>query len=270
MSRIDAALRDLYSLDTVALRSTVLSGLDPRAKIIVTLAFILVVVSFDRYRVAALIPFALFPVVLSSLGSVPPRLILRKVLIAAPFALMVGIFNPWIDQSVVLTMGHVAVSAGWLSFFSIMLRFLLTVTAAVILVGSTGFHRLCVGLRHLGLPGVFINQLLFLYRYVYLLTGEAARMNAARELRAIGRRGMPLAVYGALLGHLLLRSLERAQRIHQAMAARVFTGELHSLRPLRWQRRDTVFVVFCLTLFGLGRCYDFAGWLGRLLMGVFS
>ncbi len=157
--------------------------------------------------------------------------------------------------------------AAGFSFASILLRFALTVAAAVVLVGSTGFHQVCAGLGSLGLPQVFTTQLLFLHRYVQVLAGEAARMSLARELRSPGGASLPLAVYGSLLGHLLLRAMERAQRIYQAMVARGFNGQLRSTRPLRWRRVDTLFVAVCWGSFVLARQVDLAHLLGRLLTG---
>lgn len=267
MSRIDDALRDLTTLDALALQVTAWGRFDPRAKIITTFAFILTVASFDRYAVAALLPFGLFPVISAALGAVPFRLILRKLIIASPFALTIGLFNPFIDHTPMLVIYGIEISGGWLSFCSLMIRFVLTVSAALILVGGTGFHTVCVGLSQLGVPQVFTNQLLFLYRYTHVLSSEAARMNAARELRASGNR-MGLAIYGSLLGHLLLRALERAQRIHLAMVSRGFNGKLHTSKPLRWHTADTALLLGCGAYLILARSQDLSQMLGKLLTGT--
>jgi len=47
-------------------------------------------------------------------------------------------------------------------------------------------------------------------------------MERARDLRSCGRRGTGLWVSGTLLGALLLRTLARATRIHDAMLLRGF------------------------------------------------
>ena len=268
MSRIDAALHGLRALDSIAAQPSVMTRFDPRAKILATLAFIIVVVSFDRYSVLALLPLALFPVALAALGEVPLGLIGRKLMIAAPFALLIGVFNPLLERAPLLELFGVAISAGWVSFASILLRFMLTVSAALLLVATTGFHPLCNGLTQLGLPRAFATQLLFLHRYAAVLVGEAARMGAARELRAGGRRGLGLAVYATLLGHLLLRALARAQRIHQAMLARGFDGELRSSGQGRWRLADGVFLGASCAVFLLARQIDLPRALGRLLLGL--
>ena len=267
MSRIDAALRDLRSLEALAARDTALARLDARAKVVATLVFIVTVVSFDRYAVAALMPLAAFPLALAMLGELPARPLLRKLLFAAPFAVLVGLFNPLLDRAPMLALGAVHVSAGWVSFASILVRFALTVGAALVLVAGTGMNTLCVALTRLGVPPVMTTQLLFLFRYAFVLGAEAARTSTARELRS-GGRAMALAAYGPLLGHLLLRAFERAQRIHLAMLARGFDGELRSLRALRWSTRDSLFVAGWSAFFLLVRLVDLPQWAGRALLGA--
>ena len=253
MSGIEALLREVHSLDASAGQSTWLAQLDPRTVVLATFAFIVVVVSFDRYAVAALLPLALYPLILARLGNVPLSRIGRKLLPALPFALMVGLFNPLFDPAPRLElMGH-AIAGGWISLTSILLRAILTISAALILIAVLGMHGLCSALDRLGVPQVLTTQLLFMHRYLVVLAGELGRMNLARELRSPAIKTMPISVYASLLGHLLLRTLERAQRIHQAMRARGFDGCLPQRQARPWQWYDTAFLVACSGMFVLLR-----------------
>jgi cobalt/nickel transport system permease protein len=63
----------------------------------------------------------------------------------------------------------ISLSAGWISFLSILLKFALTVSAALLLIATTSFPGVCHALRRLGFPALFVSQLLFLYRYVFVL-----------------------------------------------------------------------------------------------------
>jgi len=266
MSRLESALADLRLADTLAVRDTALARLDPRAKILATLAFLVAVVSFDRYAVGALLPFALYPVALAAMGEVPWRWLVRKLAIAAPFAILLAIANPLLDRAPMAIAGDASLAAGWVSFASILVRFALTVSAALAVIAGTGMHSLCAGLAALGTPRVFTAQLLFLWRYAFVLGGEGARMATAREAR--GGRGSPtLAVYGSLAGHLLLRAFERAERIHRAMLARGFDGEIRSPRALRWTGRDTAFALGWPAFFAIARAIDLPLALGRFLTG---
>jgi cobalt/nickel transport system permease protein len=240
--------------------------LDARAKAVVTLAFIVVVMSFPRHDVSALTPFLLYPIALLSIGRIPAWIILKKILVAAPFALVVGIFNPFMDRQQVAAIGPFVVTGGWLSFVSIMLRFVLTVGAALALVACTGMHRLCAGLEQLGVPRVFVVQLLFLYRYLFVVADEGVKMMRGVELRAAGH-GLRLGVYGSLAGNLLLRSMDRADRVYRAMLARGFDGEIRASGRPRLGATDWCFVCVCLVLFAVARTWNLAHLLGWLLAG---
>jgi cobalt/nickel transport system permease protein len=268
VSRLAAALDDLRTLDSLSSRGTALAQRDPRARLVTTLLFIVTVVSFDRYRVAALLPLALYPTVLAVQGDVPARLLLRALWLASPFALLLGIFNPLLDRAPMLALHGVAISGGWVSFASILVRFALTTSAALVLVAGTGMHPLCAALTRLGAPRVFTVQLLFVYRYLFVLAGEAIRLSTARRLRAGERTGMSLAVYASLLGHLLLRAFERAQRIHGAMLARGFDGELRLADFWRWRHVDTLFVGAWCAFFACVRAVDLPNAIGALLAGA--
>jgi cobalt/nickel transport system permease protein len=268
MSRLAAALQDLRALDALALRDTALARHDPRAKLAVTLCFIVTVLSFGRYQVAALLPLALFPAVLSAQAQVPGRVLRRTLWLASPFALMVGLANPWFDRTPMLALGGLELSAGWVSFGSIVLRVTLTVSATVVLLGSTGMQALCVGLSQLGVPRVFTVQLLFLQRYLHVLAEEALRMSTAHRLRAAPGRRLALPVYASLVGHLLLRAFDRADRVHQAMLARGFDGELRLADRWRWTGADTRFVGLWCGYFALVRAVDLPLALGRLITGA--
>lgn len=258
---------DIGRMDDLGRMDTPAHRLDARAKAVVTLAFVGVVMSFPPCAISALTPFLLYPVALLSLGRIPLRPILGRLLVAAPFALAIGLFNPLLDRQPVLAVGPVLVTAGWLSFASILLRFALTVSAALALVACTGMTRLGAGLEQLGVPRVFVVQLLFLYRYLFVVADQGARMKRAVELRAPGPRPLPLRVYGPLVGHLLLRSMDRAERIHRAMAARGFDGTIRTRRPSSFRWTEAAFVLGWLAFFAAARAWNLADGLGQLLAG---
>jgi cobalt/nickel transport system permease protein len=205
---------------------TFVHRLDPRIKVVATLLFLLTVVSFPPYEVAALIPFFLFPVLLMTLGEIPAWFILRKILFVSPFALLIGIFNPFLDTRTVAVIAGLPISAGWMSFVSILLKFVLTTGAALLLVATTSFPGICHALRRLDFPSLFVSQLLFLYRYLFVLAEEAMRIARARDIRSFGRRGSGVAVFVRLVGVLFLRTVDRAERIYCAMLSRGFQGDL--------------------------------------------
>jgi cobalt/nickel transport system permease protein len=263
-----ASALDIRYLDIISSRDTSIHRLDPRAKLLTTLAYIVAVASFDKYTVTGLVPFVIYPVVLIALGDLPVAYLLRKVMLAAPFAFFIGIFNPFFDQEVLLQLGPVPISGGWVSFLSIMLRFTLTVASALLLVATTGLNGVCLALDKLGAPKAFVVQLLFLYRYLFVLGDEAIRLTRARALRSFEGRGMGIRVFSSLAGQLLLRTLDRARRIHLAMLCRGFDGEVRQAGSLRFSKGDLAYTVGWSGLFALLRVYDIPQLAGSVVMGL--
>jgi cobalt/nickel transport system permease protein len=268
VSSIDGAVLDLKRLDRLADGDTALHRLDPRAKVLVTVVFIVAVVSYDRYELAALFPFFIFPAVMVGLGNLPVGYIVRKIAIVIPVALVVGMFNPLFDRQVLVHLGPLGISGGWVSYASLLVRAMLTGGGALILLGLTGFSAICQALERLGMPRVFAVQLLFLYRYLFVLTEEGARASRARELRSLGQRGRGIASYGSLVGHLLLRTWQRAERIHMAMLARGFTGEFRTQQLSGFGRVELLFLACWVALFITLRLLNVSRLLGEFITGM--
>ncbi len=270
MASVESGLYALGWLDQFSLRDTPVHRIDPRAKVVATLVFIVCVVSFDRYDVLGLTPFLLFPVVLMAESGMPPRELGKRLAIAAPFALVVGVFNLLLERQVVAYLGPVPITAGLVSYVSIIARFLLTTSAALLLIGTSGMTGVAAAVERLGAPDVFATQLLFLYRYIFVLAEEVMRLARARELRSFGRRGLGVRVYGAILGHLLLRAVARSRRIFDAMQCRGFDGRVRTRRALHMRAADWWFVIGWSAAFLLFRFVNVPLLLGQLVTGVLS
>ncbi len=254
---------EIGQMDELAGMDTPVHRLDARVKTLVTLVFIVIVMSFPRYAISSLTPLLLYPVAMISIGRVPMRYLARKLLIAAPFAVIIGIFNPMLDREPVMAIGPVMISGGWISFGSIIFRFVLTVGSALALVACTGMNNLCAALDRLGVPRVFVVQLMFLYRYLFAVADQAIRMKRSVEIRSLGR-SLRLPAYGPVIGHLLLRSIDRAERVYRAMVARGFDGQVRVKGAFAFRLPDAAFATGCILFFVSARMWNLADGLGRL------
>ena len=270
MISVNAAVIDLKRLDLLAGSDSPIHALDARAKVLVTSVFIILVVSFGRYELVRLIPFFIFPGVMIALAKLPPLYLARKIVLISPFVLMVGLFNPVFDRAALYQIGQLEISGGWISLTSLLIRSTLTVGAAFILVATTGFTPLCQALERLGIPQVFAVQLLFLHRYIFVLAEETGRASRARELRSCGRKGLGIASFGSLAGHLLLRTWQRAERIYTAMQSRGFVGRFHAHRQSRFGAPELCFVLGWSLLFISLRTLDIPGAFKTLYRGIFA
>ena len=265
MTTLATASQAIRDLDTVARQNTALHRVDARIKVLTTLAFLIAVLSVDRYTCSALIPFCVYPAIMIRIGRLPAGWLLSQTARCLPLVACIAIWNPLYERTILLHLGPVAVSAGWLSCCSIMLRATLTILAVLVLTTTTGMHPLCGALRRLGLPGMCAQLLLCLYRYLVVLLDETARMSRARLLRAGTKPRMPLTVWASMVGTLLLRTVDRAERIHRAMLARGFDGRMRWVwgRPLR--RSDLLFLLGWTLLFATMRTVNLSTVAGRLL-----
>ncbi|MBI5831378.1 MAG: energy-coupling factor transporter transmembrane protein EcfT [Armatimonadetes bacterium] len=118
-------------------------------------------------------------------------------------------------------------------------RAVMTVMALTLLVTTTSVPALVQAARQLGLPDLLGTTLALALRYLSLLCDEGSRLSLAFQARAVGPRDLRLArPLGRMVGSLAVRSLERGERVHQAMLARGFDGHLPSLSadvPARWR-----------------------------------
>lgn len=260
----------LGRLDRLSYQDTWVHRLDPRAKVIAVMGFVLTTISFPPYEVAGLAPLLLFPALLAALADIPLSFVARKVAVVSPFAILVGIFNPVLDDRTAAVIAGVPVSAGWLSFLSLLGKFCLTTAAAILLVATTSFPGVCRALRRLGAPAPFVAQLQFLYRYLFVLLEEALRLGRARDLRSFGKKGRGLRVYARLVGMLFVRTVERAERIYLAMLSRGFRGDMPGLARPGMKAADLFFLAAAAFFLLAVRLYPLSEKVGRLFEGVVS
>jgi cobalt/nickel transport system permease protein len=270
MAKLESAFFDLSRLETLSRQETSVHRLDPRAKLLTTAVFLVTVMSFGRDDLSAIAPFFLYPMVMMGAGNLPMGYLLKRILVVLPFVALVGIFNPLLDRAIVMKLGPLGISGGWVSFLSILARCVLAVWVAMILVATTGFHAMCAGLERMGVPNVFVTVLLFVHRYLFVLIDEASRMARARSLRSFSRRGFGLKAWSSLGGHLLLRTMDRAQRVHRAMLSRGFSGEVRVARRDAIRPGDVAFVLVWSGLFVVMRVYNVSTLAGNALMKALS
>ncbi len=237
-----------HHIDRFAHRHSPVHRLDARAKLLVVAAYTVVVISFDRYAVSSLAPLAIGPLVMLWVGGVPMWFALRRAAVLSPFIAMLALLSPLYDRGVhAVAFGPWAfqITGGWLTAADVTIKFTLGILALTALMCTTPFSLMLEAMRRLGAPRMLVMQLSFLYRYIFVLIGEAMRIRRGRDFRgaAAAPAGRRLAAVGGIIGSLFVRTLDRSDRIHTAMCARGYQGEPHSLKRLRFRPADTVFLV---------------------------
>jgi len=256
VSKIMDSIYNIRLLDELARKETMIHKIHPVSKLLTTMVYLFVVVSFDRYEISGLLPFVLFPMVLILLAELPVKPIFKRLLFVEPLIIGIGILNPLFDPR------------GWTTFASIMIKCALTVTACLILVSTTGLDKIAQALRTLRVPSLFVLQLILTFRYISVLIEELAVMVRAYVLRTPQQKGIRLKDSGAFAGQLLLRSFNRAQNVYIAMKLRGFHGEYHAYSSADIKWKDIIYLLAWSLFFIVARMYNVPEFLGFLIEGM--
>ena len=266
MNKMQKALAELSEMDELAARKSPVHALHPAAKLLTTIAYILITLSFDKYDLSGIIPMVLWPVLMYQIGGVELRTCFYKLRIVLPLVMAVGLFNPLFDKEIMLTIGGVGVSGGVISMITLMLKGVFCLMVSFLLMATTKIDSLCAALRKLHVPAMMVSLLQLTYRYVGVMTEELAVMTDAYHLRAPGQKGIHISAWGSFLGQLLLRSMDRAQELYASMLLRGYHDHFHYADIERFKLRDALFMAGCILFFILLRYGNIAQLLGGLVI----
>jgi len=234
----------IHFLDPYLERQSPLHRLDPRVKLVLTLAFILT---------TTLVPAGVWPAyilllalvlsveILSELGVgyVLKRSLLALPFVLAAFPLVFTMEGAPLLKVAIFSWRLTASIEGLERFASIAVKSWISVQAAILLASSTPFPELLVAMRLVRIPRLLVAIFGLMWRYLFVLADEALRLMRARLARS-SASGLPGAktgrsvlfrarVTGGMAGNLFLRAFERSDRIYMAMLSRGYDGEVRSL-----------------------------------------
>jgi len=206
---------------------TAVEKLDPRVKLISALALALWIGLLPMGSIGLLGFLAVGLIVLAGLAQIAPATLVVRSSAALPFVVIPAALRFF---SGTFALHEVVAMAA---------RGYLAAMVATVLVSVTPFPDLLAAASRLGVPDLLVQTTALIYRYLVVLRERAAAMAASATARGYGRNTPErFAVAGDMLGSLLLRSLDRADRVHRAMLARGYTGRFPSLKPLKMQAID--------------------------------
>lgn len=234
-------------------------------KLLVTFTYIVAVVSFDRYEIVGLVPYVFYPSVLMALSETPFGILMKRLAIRLSFVLFAGFSNILFDTEPAAAIGALTITSGMLSCASILFKTCLTVMAVLLLVSTTTMRELSRQLLRLHVPEIIVMLVTMTYRYLSILLAEAATMHTAYLLRAPEEKGIATRRMGSFAGQLLLRSIDRAERVYLAMKCRGFRGTL-GLAETRSAIASDYFYFFGIRFAALFRMIDFVGFFGGLFV----
>ncbi len=242
-------------------RPSAFHHLDPRVKVVVVFVYLLgLSLTTDGSWLAFLTFFGILLIAVRG-SQLELTFTIRRSFIALPF-MLAALPIIFLAEGPVLgtlpVVGWSVSAAGLERFLTIMFRTWLGVQAGILLTVTTRFPDLIWAIGALHVPPVMVAIITFMYRYIFLVVDQAARMLQARRARSSRRKGFkpPGVVWqgrvaGMMVGNLFLRSLERSERVYDAMASRGYDGVPRTLRRYQMNSTDWLMLMVALLIITL-------------------
>lgn len=195
-------------------------------KLAITLAIIVLagLIPYEHWPAQGLLLVVVFTGL--SIAGVSMRYLIRRLAVFLPMLLVFGLAAPatsWNQQQ--------STDIAWVWTVSLWMRCTISFLAGLWLIHVLPFSELLDVLRRWHCPLVLVAMLGFMYRYIFILWDELRRLRTARNARSFGgtSRWNEWKTGASLIGLLLLRAMERAERTHRAMLARGWDGSIRHL-----------------------------------------
>lgn len=256
------ALEHAFYAEELARSQGFLQRLDPRMKLLGTLALIVTVVAVHHLRViAGLFAVALVMAVLShvSLRKLFKRVWIAVLLFTGVIALPALFVTPGQIIGRLPVLGWPISAQGLSSAGFLVARAETAATLSVLLILTTPWAHLLKALRVLKTPVVLVAILGMTYRYLFLLLETARDMFESRRSRLVGKLSGAerRRVAASSAGVLMSKSFDLSSEVYAAMLSRGFHGEVYAVdefesRPFDWMMLGVCAIVIAAAL-----------WLGR-------
>ncbi|WP_171235056.1 cobalt ECF transporter T component CbiQ [Ruegeria sp. HKCCA6837] len=238
----------------------VIQGLDPRMRIVVASVFSIVTVSLST--IPGLIAALAVSIGVLLMSRLPIRRTLKRMAMMDSFIIFMLVLLPFTTPGDAMfnLFGFPASWQGLWKATEIALTANAVILSLMVLVGTMEPVTLGHALYKLRCPEALVHLLMFTIRYIEVLREEYMRLRAAMKVRGFrpGTNWHTYRSFGYLVGMMLVRAIERSERILAAMKCRGFSGRLLLLQEFNLTLRDYVFAAtLCIVCIGL-LCLDFA------------
>lgn len=210
-------------------------------KVLLAVGTLLMVIVFNRVRISL---FAIL--VMSGLTLIAGRLPIRTYAhyLTIPFAFMLlsGVMiavdfagTPKGDFNFSLCFFYVCVTRqGIATAVQVLLKAFAGMSALYMMAFSTPMGEFICVLQNLHLPGLLVELMHLIYRYIFILLETAERMQTAAKVRlGYGSLRQGFRTFAGIAGNLFILSMQKAERYYDALAARGYDGKLEFLREQR-------------------------------------
>jgi cobalt/nickel transport system permease protein len=212
---------------------SVVHRMDPELKLAAAIGMVVAIAITPREAIWAFGIYAAVIMGIAIISRISPRFIAVRLLAIAPFVLF-AFFIPFIATGETTELAGIEVSVpGLWGAWNILIKAVLGASVSILLTATTEVAAIIRGLGRLRVPHVLVAIASFMIRYLELVAGELGRMRIAMASRGHDPRWIHQArPIASSAGALFIRTYERGERVHAAMVARGFNGEMPALdRP---------------------------------------
>lgn len=236
--------------ERLASGNSLLHRRDPKVKVIVATTFVAVVAISSSFVVATMaLTLASLLILLARLDATS---VLKRLLAANSFTIFLWLTLPFTYGGEQLTeLGPFALSSQGIRLAALItLKTNAIVLSLLALLATSKIASLGHALEGLHLPRRLCFLLLFSYRYIFVIFAEYQKLNRAAKMRCFSPATNihTYRTYGYLFGMTLVKSWNRASRVHHAMLLRGFNGRLIPLTQQNVGKADLGFLAISLCL----------------------
>jgi cobalt/nickel transport system permease protein len=234
---------------------SIISEIDPRIKLITAFLFSIIIAVSKSFPV--LIAAFCISVVLVSITKIALKDIFHGLIPVNLMILFLWMFLPFTfeGQPIFQAGPFSIIKEGVVHSAGMTIKSNSIVLVLITLVGSTSIITLGHALHELGISKKLIHLFFFTIRYIHSIHREYLSMVNALKVRGFypGNNIHTYKTMSYLIGMLLVRSFDKAQRVHNAMLCRGFNGNLYSLKEFSLNRTDVISFLFMISMiFTLG------------------
>lgn len=252
----------LTDIERESYKDSPVHRLDPRIKLIFALAIIVYAVSLPRIHeknMIRLLAMEAYLVLLVLIAGLNLKYFFLRILAILPFGIGVAVIQPFLRPSFVesytpypldLPFGLSITYEGLVFGRILFMKFLVCVTAVILLSSTTRLRDMVVAADRMGVPREFTQLVSMMVRYLFLFWAVLKRIKTAQETRlfdiwnnAVPRKWI-LKQIGYSISAIFVRSYEQGERTYISMLCRGYgSGHEKAYYRAKIQTRDILFLL---------------------------
>lgn len=248
MNKIEDAIYQVHYIDNNSNNNNILNKIHPLVKLIISVIYILFLTSINKYNLTITLAMSIYLIVVSIIGDLSIKNCIKRLKIVLFFLIIIGIANPILDRQVVTFIGIIPITTGMISALTLILKGIFAIISSYFLIVTTGVENICYALKKLHIPNILITIFMLIYRYIIVFLKEVQKIWIAYSLRAPKQKGIHFKAWGSMIGSLMIRSIDKAEVIYQAMELRGFSPDNFFMKNQKIDRTSIIYFMAGLLL----------------------